>query len=81
MSREAVASAFLVSGFSFSGMGENAALAFPTFKDWSVRGAEQSAAPKSQPSTRVRGPWRRHDHGGEPRRSTAWATPVASPCA
>lgn len=32
MSREALASAFLVSGFSFSGMGENAALAFPTYK-------------------------------------------------
>ncbi|UVK80653.1 multidrug efflux RND transporter permease subunit [Pseudomonas sichuanensis] len=44
MSREAVASAFVVSGFSFSGMGDNAALAFPTFKDWSLRGADQSAA-------------------------------------
>ncbi|MDH4608110.1 efflux RND transporter permease subunit [Pseudomonas sp. BN102] len=41
--REAVASSFLVMGFSFSGMGENAALAFPTFKDWSLRGEEQSA--------------------------------------
>ena len=35
---------FLISGFSFSGQGDNAALAFPTFKDWSERGAEQSAA-------------------------------------
>ncbi|WP_252092247.1 efflux RND transporter permease subunit [Pseudomonas sp. MWU13-3659] len=43
MSREAVASSFIVSGFSFSGQGDNAALAFPTFKDWSVRGQEQSA--------------------------------------
>ncbi|HCF9367720.1 TPA: multidrug efflux RND transporter permease subunit [Pseudomonas aeruginosa] len=43
-SREAVASVFLISGFSFSGQGDNAALAFPTFKDWSERGAEQSAA-------------------------------------
>ncbi|PYC28871.1 efflux RND transporter permease subunit [Pseudomonas mosselii] len=43
MSREAVASSFIVSGFSFSGQGDNAALAFPTFKDWSVRGPEQSA--------------------------------------
>jgi len=43
MSRDALASSFLVSGFSFSGMGENAALAFPTFKDWSVRSSEQSA--------------------------------------
>ncbi|WP_395505554.1 multidrug efflux RND transporter permease subunit [Ectopseudomonas hydrolytica] len=42
-SREAVASSFLVMGFSFSGMGENAALAFPTFKDWSQRGTDQSA--------------------------------------
>ncbi|AGI24751.1 hydrophobe/amphiphile efflux-1 protein [Pseudomonas sp. ATCC 13867] len=43
MSREAVDSVFLVMGFSFSGMGENAALSFPTLKDWSVRSAEQSA--------------------------------------
>ncbi|WP_248920370.1 efflux RND transporter permease subunit [Pseudomonas entomophila] len=43
MSREAVASSFIVSGFSFSGQGDNAALAFPTYKDWSVRGQEQSA--------------------------------------
>ncbi|QXH44445.1 multidrug efflux RND transporter permease subunit [Pseudomonas xanthosomatis] len=43
MSREALGSAFVVSGFSFSGMGDNAALAFPTFKDWSQRGPEQSA--------------------------------------
>ncbi|WP_312842378.1 efflux RND transporter permease subunit [Stutzerimonas nitrititolerans] len=42
-SREAVSSAFLVMGFSFSGMGENAALAFPTLKDWSERGEGQSA--------------------------------------
>ncbi|WP_286784921.1 MULTISPECIES: efflux RND transporter permease subunit [Pseudomonas] len=42
-SREAVASTFLVMGFSFSGMGENAALAFPTLRDWSERGKGQSA--------------------------------------
>ena len=48
MSREALASAFMVSGFSFSGMGENAALAFPTYKDWSVRGAEQSVDAETQ---------------------------------
>ncbi|MDH4563764.1 efflux RND transporter permease subunit [Pseudomonas sp. BN411] len=47
-SREAVASSFLVTGFSFSGMGENAALAFPTFKDWSLRGADQSAEAEAQ---------------------------------
>ncbi|WP_194791634.1 efflux RND transporter permease subunit [Pseudomonas sp. UFMG81] len=43
MSREAVASSFIVSGFSFSGQGDNAALAFPTFKDWSLRDKSQSA--------------------------------------
>ncbi|MDH1105866.1 multidrug efflux RND transporter permease subunit [Pseudomonas otitidis] len=42
-SREATANSFLVMGFSFSGQGDNAALAFPTFKDWSQRGPEQSA--------------------------------------
>jgi multidrug efflux pump len=43
MSRDAVASSFMVSGFSFSGQGDNAALAFPTYKDWSLRGQDQSA--------------------------------------
>jgi multidrug efflux pump len=43
LSRPAIDSTFLVLGFSFSGMGENAALAFPVFKDWSERGPEQSA--------------------------------------
>jgi multidrug efflux pump len=43
MSREAVANSFIVSGFSFSGQGDNAALAFPTFKDWSQRDKTQSA--------------------------------------
>jgi len=43
MSRESVDTSFLVLGFSFSGMGENAALAFPVLKDWSVRGKGQSA--------------------------------------
>jgi multidrug efflux pump len=47
MSRESVASTFLVMGFSFSGMGENAALAFPTLKDWSERGKGQSAEDES----------------------------------
>ncbi|XSS66264.1 multidrug efflux RND transporter permease subunit [Pseudomonas sp. B11] len=42
--RNAVDSVFLVSGFSFSGQGDNAALAFPVFKDWSVRGKEESVA-------------------------------------
>jgi len=43
MSRDAVANSFIVSGFSFSGQGDNAALAFPTFKDWSQRDKAQSA--------------------------------------
>ncbi|MCO7522474.1 MULTISPECIES: efflux RND transporter permease subunit [unclassified Pseudomonas] len=43
MSREATASSFIVSGFSFSGQGDNAALAFPTYKDWSERSKAQSA--------------------------------------
>ena len=42
-SRDAVQSDFTVIGFSFSGSGENAALSFPTFKDWSERSAQQSA--------------------------------------
>ena len=41
-SREAVATSFLVLGFSFSGMGENAAIAFPLLKDWSERDSSQS---------------------------------------
>ncbi|MDR2307497.1 MAG: multidrug efflux RND transporter permease subunit [Paucimonas sp.] len=43
MSREATANSFIVSGFSFSGQGDNAALAFPTYKDWSERSKAQSA--------------------------------------
>ena len=37
-----MATSFLVLGFSFSGMGENAAIAFPLLKDWSERDSEQS---------------------------------------
>jgi multidrug efflux pump len=33
----------LILGFSFSGSGQNAALAFTTLKDWSERGADDSA--------------------------------------
>ncbi|MEN3293612.1 MAG: multidrug efflux pump, partial [Burkholderiales bacterium] len=33
-----------VAGFSFSGMGQNAALAFVPLKDWSERGPDQSAS-------------------------------------
>lgn len=42
-SRDAVQSDFTVIGFSFSGTGENTAMSFPTFRDWSQRSAEQSA--------------------------------------
>jgi multidrug efflux pump len=38
-----VQSMVAVLGFSFSGQGQNAALAFVTLKDWSERGAEHSA--------------------------------------
>src|SRR5690606_16359630 len=34
---------FAISGFSFSGAGQNAALAFVPLKDWSERGPEDSA--------------------------------------
>ena len=47
VSREAVDAVITVLGFSFSGMGENAAIAFPTLIDWSERSDEQSAAAES----------------------------------
>ena len=34
----------MILGFSFSGSGQNAALAFTTFKDWSTRGIQDSAS-------------------------------------
>ncbi|KAB1442184.1 efflux RND transporter permease subunit [Pseudodesulfovibrio senegalensis] len=39
----AIDNAFTVLGFSFSGQGQNAAAAFPMFKDWSERGEGESA--------------------------------------
>ena len=42
MARDSLQSVVTVLGFSFSGMGQNAALSFPTLKDWSERGAGQS---------------------------------------
>src|SRR5690606_16540879 len=48
LSRPSVAGIVSIMGFSFSGMGQNAALAFPTFKDWSERDAEESVAAESQ---------------------------------
>ncbi|PIA70911.1 efflux RND transporter permease subunit [Pseudomonas sediminis] len=47
-SREAVATSFLVMGFSFSGMGENAAIAFPLLKDWSERDSSQSVQAETE---------------------------------
>ncbi|MCU1785297.1 multidrug efflux RND transporter permease subunit [Pseudomonas sp. 13B_2.1_Bac1] len=44
MSQDTTASMTMLLGFSFSGQGENAGLAFPTLKNWSERGKGQSAA-------------------------------------
>ncbi|AUA33330.1 multidrug efflux RND transporter permease subunit [Pseudomonas sp. SGAir0191] len=41
--RPEVASTFFITGFSFSGMGENAAVAFPLLTDWSERNEQQSS--------------------------------------
>lgn len=46
-SRTAIKDNFLILGYSFSGMGENAALAYPTLKDWSERGTGQSVEAES----------------------------------
>ncbi len=43
LSRPAVSDIVAITGFSFSGMGQNAGLAFTMFKDWSERGPEASA--------------------------------------
>ncbi len=40
---KAVADIFAIQGFSFSGNGQNAAIAFVVLKDWSQRGPEDSA--------------------------------------
>ncbi|WP_193072736.1 efflux RND transporter permease subunit [Pseudomonas sp. FME51] len=48
LSRPSVAGIVSVMGFSFSGMGQNAALAFPTLVDWSERGAEESVQAESR---------------------------------
>ncbi|MDS7595670.1 efflux RND transporter permease subunit [Agrobacterium tumefaciens] len=44
MAEKAVERVIAISGFSFSGSGQNAGLAFATLKDWSERGPEDSAA-------------------------------------
>ncbi|MEM6158961.1 efflux RND transporter permease subunit [Erwinia sp. P6884] len=43
-SRDSMQNTTMIMGYSFSGSGENAALGFPTLKDWSVRGEGQSAS-------------------------------------
>src|SRR5690606_34632831 len=48
LSRPSVASVISVMGFSFSGMGQNAALAFPTLVDWSERGSDEAAQAETQ---------------------------------
>ena len=48
LSRPSVDSIVSVMGFSFSGMGQNAALAFPTLKDWAERGPAESVAAEAQ---------------------------------
>lgn len=40
---KSVENLIVISGFSFDGAGQNAALGFATLKDWSVRGPEDSA--------------------------------------
>ena len=48
LSRPSVAGIVSVMGFSFSGMGQNAALAFPTLVDWSERGKDESVQAEAQ---------------------------------
>ena len=43
LAEKGVSRVFAISGFSFSGAGQNAALAFVPLKDWSERGPEDSA--------------------------------------
>src|SRR5690606_38597474 len=43
MSRPSVDNIVAITGFSFSGMGQNAGLAFTVFRDWSERGPAESA--------------------------------------
>jgi multidrug efflux pump len=42
-SEPGVGDSTVILGFSFSGSGQNAALAFTTLKDWSERGSDDSA--------------------------------------
>ena len=47
-SRPATAQTEFLMGYSFSGMGQNTAMAFVTLKDWSLRGAGQAASDEVQ---------------------------------
>jgi multidrug efflux pump len=49
-SRPATAQAEFLMGYSFSGMGQNAAMAFVTLKDWSLRGKGRRRGTRSRPS-------------------------------
>lgn len=44
LGRETMEATAMIMGFSFSGIGPNAGLSYPTLKDWSDRGAGQSAS-------------------------------------
>ncbi|MGB4072747.1 multidrug efflux RND transporter permease subunit [Pseudomonas sp.] len=47
-SEPAIENSTIILGFSYSGTGQNTALAFSSFKDWSERGVEDSAAALAQ---------------------------------
>ncbi|MCK9506701.1 MAG: efflux RND transporter permease subunit, partial [Porticoccaceae bacterium] len=44
LQRDAMEATSMIMGFSFQGTGQNAAIGFPTLKDWSERGRGQTAA-------------------------------------
>lgn len=53
MDRPAVADILSLQGFSFSGQGQNAGLAFVMLKDWSERSSEESATAEADHSNRA----------------------------
>ncbi len=80
MEEPAVERVIAISGFSFSGSGQNAGLAFATLKDWSERGPEDSAAAISAGSTASFGACRMPCRSPCRRRLfRVWATRAASP--
>ena len=73
-----------VLGFSFSGQGQNAALAFVTLKDWDrTQGARPLGRRRSPaaPSARCRASAMRSSSRSARRRFPNWAPPPASPSA